>query len=147
MNRYHIETSKVIPASAEAIWAVLTDYEVSHHAILPKPYFAGMTIEKGGQGAGTVAVVQMNVLGAKRTYRLEVSEPEPGRVLEEVDREAGIRTRFILEPQADGSCSVTIASDGPVKAGFAGVVERLLNPPITRHIFNKELAILTDYVC
>jgi hypothetical protein len=105
-----------------------------------------MTVERGGQGAGTVALVHMNVMGSKRTFRLETSEPEPGRVLEEVDQAAGIRTRFILEPQTDGSCRVTIRTENAIRPGFAGLMERLINPPIMRRIYQKELAMLADYV-
>ena len=57
-----------------------------------------MTVEKGGKGAGTVIRVLMNVLGVDRTYYMEVSEPEPGRVLAETDQDAGVTTTFTVKP-------------------------------------------------
>jgi len=146
MNSFHVETSRVIPASAEMIYAVLSDYEEGHRAILPKPYFTDMIVEKGGQGAGTVTLVHMNVMGSKRSFRLETSEPEPGRILEEVDRENGVTTRFILDPLQDNGCRVTIASDVQTSPGPRGFMERLVTPSITRRIYNQELANLADYV-
>ena len=146
MSSYKVEVSQVMSASAKSIYAVLSDYKVGHLAILPKPYFTGMSVERGGQGAGTVVVVNMRVMGAQSTYRLEVTEPHRGRVLQEVDRQTGIRTRFILEPQADGACKVTIASEFRGKPGLSGFVERLVNPPITRRIYRKELNNLADYL-
>ncbi len=146
MGSYHVETSRVIPAQAEKIYAVLTDYEVGHRAILPKPYFTDMIIEKGGQGAGTIALVHMNVMGSKRSFRLETFEPDPGRILEEVDKENGVTTRFILDSLQEGGCRVTIASDVQTPPGLRGFIERLLNPSITRRIYNQELSNLADYV-
>jgi hypothetical protein len=146
MKKYHVEVSRVIAAPAEAIYAVLADYEEGHLAILPKPYFTDMIIEKGGQGAGTVALVRMNVMGAKRSFRLETSEPEPGRILEEVDEENGVSTRFTVDPLADDGCRVTIATDARTQPGIRGLMERLLNPSITRRIYKKELENLANYV-
>ena len=147
MSSMHVEVTEVIDARPEEVYAVFSDYEVAHHAILPKPYFVDMKVEQGGQGAGTVVRVWMNVFGAKREYHLTVSEPEPGRVLVESDPVAGMVTRFVVEPVGSGQQSrVTIASDSPASPGFAGLMERLMNPPITRRIYREELHQLADYL-
>ena len=147
MSVMQIEVSDVIDARQEDVYAVIADYRVEHPAILPKPYFAELTIEEGGKGAGTVARVEMNVMGVKQSYRLVVSEPEPGRVLVERDDAAGIVTTFTIDALNEGTRTrVTITSEVRPSPGFKGLVERLMNPPITRRIYRKELAQLADYV-
>jgi hypothetical protein len=148
MRQIHVEASAIINARPEEVYAILANYHEGHHpAILPQPYFTELAIERGGQGAGTVIRVRMKVLGVERTYHLEVSEPEPGRVLVEADEAAGVITTFTVDPLNDGQQSrVTIASDTTPASGFMGFVERLVNPPITRHIYRKELEQLDEWV-
>lgn len=146
MSMLNVIGSKVIDASAEAIYAVFSDYEVAHKAILPKPYFADMVVLAGGQGAGTVVDVFMDVFGNKKTYHLTVTEPKPGRLLVETDYDTGERTHFIMEPLPDGRTKVTIDSKFNVSPGFAGVMERLITPPVTRYIFKKELENVAAYL-
>ena len=147
MSLIHAEASHVIDARPEQIYAILSDYHEGHPAILPKPYFTELTVEKGGTGAGTVIRVGIKVLGLERTYHMIVSEPEPGRVLVETDIDTGQTSTFTVEPLNGGTQSrVTIATDFKGSPGFAGFMEKWLNPPITRRIFKKELRQLADYV-
>jgi hypothetical protein len=147
VSTIHVEASKVIKARPEEIYAVLSDYRVGHPAILPKPYFTGLTVEEGGQGAGTRIQVEMKVLGTERRYQFVISEPEPGRVLVETDATAGVTTTFTVEPFDGGDTSrVTIMTNTKASPGFAGIMERLLSPPISRRIYMKELQQLADYV-
>ena len=89
----------------------------------------------------------MEVMGIKQQYRMLVSEPEPGRVLVEEDAEAGVTTTFTVEPSIDGEGSlVTIATASRPSPGLMGVVERRINPPVARRIYQKELAQLASYV-
>jgi hypothetical protein len=147
MTPIHAEATDIINARPEEVYAVLIDYRMGHPAILPKPYFADLQVEQGGQGSGTIIRVSMNVFGAKRVYREVVSEPEPGRVLMEADPDAGLVTRFIVDSVSGGQQSrVTISTDTEASPGFTGLMERLVNPPVTRHIFKKELRQLDDYL-
>lgn len=147
MGEIHMEASKVIDAPAERIYAVLADYRTSHPAILPKAYFKGLRVEAGGVGAGTVVVADMEVYGVRRSYRLTVSEPQPGRVLAEADAAAGMATQFILEPVGDGrQTRLTIASDVRTSGGVQGWLERMMNPAIMRKIYNEELELIAGYV-
>ena len=147
MSEIHAEASDIIDARPEAIYAVLSDYRVGHPAILPKPYFTDLIVEQGGQGAGTLIEVRMNVMGARQVYHETVSEPEPGRVLVEADRAAGVTTTFTIEPLNGGARSrVTIATDVRASPGFKGMLEKLFNPPVTRRIFRQELRQLADYM-
>jgi hypothetical protein len=144
-NTQHVEVSEIIDAPAEHVYAVLADYHTSHPAILPKA-FKDLTVEQGGRGAGTVFRTNMEVMGVKRSYHMMVTEPEPGRVLAEEDAEVGTFTQFIVEPLGDGQSRLTIATDFRPAKGFAGVMERLINPPIMRQLYRQEMANINEYV-
>lgn len=147
MGQIHTEVSDIIPARPEVVYAVLADYRVGHPAILPKPYFTELKVEQGGQGAGTIVRTRMVVMGVERMFRLTVSEPEPGRVLKEVDEQAGVVTTFTVEPLNDGQqARVTIATEARASPGLMGVMEKLMNPPFTRRIYKEELQQLAEYV-
>jgi hypothetical protein len=136
----HVEVTETINARPEKIYSILADYNIGHPSILPKPYFTYLTVEKGGVGTGTVLRVGMEVFGVKKDYHLTVTEPQPGRVLKEADDEQGVVTHFTVEPVGNGEQSrVTIATDSRSAAGFKGFMERLVNPPVSRRIYKKEL--------
>jgi hypothetical protein len=86
MKQIHAEAFAVIAARPEKVYAILADYRVSHPAILPKPYFTEIAVEQGGPGAGTIARARMKVMGMEIAYRLIVSEPQPGRLMQESPR-------------------------------------------------------------
>jgi hypothetical protein len=147
MNQIHVEVSEVIEARPDKIYAILADYRVGHPAILPKPYFTELVVEEGGQGAGTIVRVGMQVMGKAFAYRQTISEPEPGRVLKEVDDAAGVRTTFTVDPlNGDGRSRVTIATDAAISSGLTGWLERVFNPPVMRRIYKQELQNLAEYV-
>ena len=143
----HIEESQVIDAQSEALNAVLRDYQVGHPAILPKPYFSALTVEKGGEGEGTVLRGSVTAFGTVRAFHQQVTEPKPGRVLVETDVETGQYTTFTFEPLNGGSQTlVTIASDFPVTPGFIGFVEKLTTPAFIHRLYRQELKNLAEYV-
>lgn len=145
-NTLHVELSETINAPAEHVYAVLADYHTSHPAILPDA-FKELIVEKGGKGAGTVFLTHMEVMGVKRSYHMTVTEPQPGRVLMEEDPQVGTVTTFTVEPINNGKQSrLTIATDARLASGFAGIMERLINPPVMRRIYKEEMAKINDYV-
>lgn len=147
MTIIRAEATRTVEAEPDRVYAVFSDYEKAHPAILPKPYFDEIVVEEGGQGAGTVVRVRMKAMGVENNYRLTVSEPEPGRRLVEADPDAGVQTTFLVEPHADGRHSqVTITIDTEASSGLQGQVERLILPPYTRRILRKELQLLADYL-
>lgn len=146
MGTYEASESLVINVSAEKVYAILADYHIGHPAIVPKQYFKKVEVVEGGQGAGTKLFVQMEVFGVKADFNLLVTEPEPGRVLEESDAAAGISTTFTVDPVGDGSqCRTTIASVTRAAPGIRGWIEKWMNPIITRRIYREELALLAEY--
>lgn len=145
MANPQVEVSRVIDAAPEVVYRILADYRVAHPLILPKPYFE--SVEAGGIGAGTVVRVTMRVWGAERTLRLQVSEPEPGRVLVEEDAAAGVTTTLTVTPVNDGAASrVSIATDWRSKPGLGGWLEGKINPRVARKIYRQELDQLAAYL-
>ncbi len=148
MTTFHVEESLIIHASAQKLYAVVADYRVGHLAILPKPYFQELTVEKGGIGAGTVVRGSVKVMG--RIYPLHhlISEPEPGRVLQESDLDKlGEFTRFIFEPLNGGAQTcVTIATEFVPSPGLMGIMERFTKPSLAHKMYRQELSNLADYV-
>jgi len=140
------EVSQVIDAGPARVYEILSDYRTEHPRILPKPYFASLVVEEGGQGEGTVFRAEMNVMGVKQTLRMRVTEPEPGRVLQEEDSAAGVTTTFTVTPLDGGRRSrLTIATTWAPKPGIAGCIEGMITPPVTRRIYKKELDLLNAY--
>ena len=147
MTTAHAEYTMLIQASPATVYSILTDYHKAHPAILPKQYFKEILVKKGGQGAGTEFHLTMEIFGAKRNYDMTVSEPEPGRMLVEMDPVSGTTTYFVVDPTANPQeCRMTIKSDATLSKGLAGWFEKLMYVPISKHIYKQELQILNEYV-
>jgi hypothetical protein len=139
MNTYHVETSAVIDAPAGRIYELISDYHSGHPSILPARYFSDLQVTKGGRGEGTEITVKMNVMGVSQVYQMTVSEPEPGRVLQEEDTAAGVVTTFTVDSLSDNQSRVTIATTTRTNPGLKGWLEKLTTPPIARRIYREEL--------
>lgn len=140
MNEYKVEVSKVIDAPASHLYAIVSDYNDGHQAILPKPYFTKMDVLAGGVGAGTKIEVHMAVMGQTVVYNMEVTEPEPGHILAEEDKIVNTYTTFTFDPVNNGAqTKVTIATRAQTSGGFKGWMEKMMNPPIARKIYHAEL--------
>ena len=147
MSDIQVAVTATIDAPPARVYAVLADYRNHHPNILPKPYFVEVEVTKGGQGAGTEFVADMNIYGSKRTFHMTVSEPEPGRVLAETDAKLGTHTTFTVEPLEDGAkSSVTIATTSKPSTGLGSWLERLTTPMIMRKIYQEELQQLNAYM-
>ena len=141
--RAHAEAD--IAADAEHVYGILADYRHGHPAILPAKYFRNVEVEAGGTGAGTRLRFQMPTAFGWRDFNVEISEPEPGRVIEETQATAGIVTRFTVDPIAGGHCRVRIETTYPRK-GLSGWIESKLAPAFLRKIFLEELLALVEHV-
>ena len=132
-----------LKAPPRRVYDTIANYHTGHPRILPKQ-FSGLTVERGGIGAGTVIRFQMRVLGRTYSYRAEVSEPEPGRVLVErnVLGNDAVST-FIVEPGSNANEAVTtIRTEMTVRRGWVGAIERWLTGRVLRPIYEKELRLL-----
>lgn len=146
MNWIHVEASRVIDAPPEAVYAVISDYQVGHPAILP-PAFSPLIVEKGGKGAGTVFRCSVTIWGSTNAMHAEVTEPEPGHLLVETDLESGQYTHFIVEPLNGRTQSrMTFSSEFPRPAGIQGFLMKLMMPSVVQKMYQEELQNLANYV-
>lgn len=147
MSKLHVESSAVIDGSPAEIYAIFADYHNGHPHILPKQYFSPPEVEVGGYGAGTIFRVKTRALGVEQGYHMQVAEPEPGRVLTETDLSVDLVTTFTVDPVANSQqARVTIATDWTPKPGLAGLVEKLITPPVMRRMYRAELNQLASFV-
>lgn len=142
MGTIRVSAQKTIGAPADTVYGYLADMSVHPH-FLPDA-FSDFTVESGGVGAGTVTRFKVTAGGRTRDYRMEVSEPEPGRVLTESDTNSSLVTSFTVTPAGDSS-SVVISTTWDGAGGVGGFFERLFAPRVMRGIYVDELDRLDAY--
>ncbi|MFN8498869.1 MAG: SRPBCC family protein [Anaerolineae bacterium] len=146
MSGPRVAESKVIDAPPAAVYDLLADYRVGHPQILPKPYFQSLVVEQGGRGAGTIVRVTMSVMGSQQTMRLTVTEPSPGRVLQEEDATVGVTTWFTVTPLDGGARSqLQIATEWRGKPGLGGWIEGRLTRLFAPRIYRRELDLIAQH--
>jgi uncharacterized protein YndB with AHSA1/START domain len=144
MKSHRVSATVLVNAPSQQVYALLADYQHGHPSILPKQYFPLIVVERGGIGAGTHINFQMRALGTTQTFRGQITEPEPGRVLVETSRLAGdpsqiSTTTFTVDPLDGGqSTQLTITTDLLVANRIAGFFTTLF----LRRIYAKELALI-----
>ena len=147
MNEMITEVSANIDSPPSQVYLILADYREGHPAILPKKYFSELIVLEGGVGAGTIFDVQMNFMGIRKKYHVEVSEPDPGHILVETDEVSGVVVTFIVDPIEDGTKSqLSISMRNKVSPGIKGLIEKLLNPYINRRVCTEEIGLLRTYL-
>jgi hypothetical protein len=129
--------NRVIGAPAAVVYEIFADYANHHGRILPGQ-FSDLKVESGGRGAGSVISFKVRVAGSTRSVVADVTEPEPGRLLEERDRKTGAVTSFLVEPAEGGASRVRIETRWTPR-GIQGVFERLFAAPMLRPIYKQEL--------
>jgi hypothetical protein len=142
MSTIRISADADIAAPADRVYRILSNYREHHPNILP-PAFSGFAVEGGGVGAGTVMRFDMTLLGRTQSARHRVEEPEPGRVLREIDLDRDMQTTFSVTPNgADSNVTIdTVWNQG----GPLGMVMRVLAPRLLRPIYEDELGRLDRY--
>lgn len=139
----HVAAEREIGAPAESVYRYLADMREHHPNFLP-PAFSDFTVEAGGVGAGTITRFKVQAGRRVREYRMQVSEPEPGRVLTESDMNSSLVTTFTVEPRGEGSL-VKITTGWQGAGGVGGFFERLFAPPVMRRLYQDELQRLDTY--
>lgn len=145
MPRHRVAASAVIHAPPQRVYEVLADYRVGHPAILPPKYFGPITVEAGGVGEGTVAVVEVRAGARTRQMRAHITEPKPGRVLVESYPDTGEVTTFVVDPAAGGA-RVSFTTELDARGGIVGLLERSVVSWFLGRVYRAELARLDDYV-
>lgn len=139
MSRIRVAAEAIIAAQPEAIYEIFVDYHAKHGHILPAE-FRDLEVEAGGHGAGTIVRFRTRIAGVERSYRMIVSEPEPGRVLMESDTLSTLVTTFTVTPIQDGQQThVQIMTELDSSSGLSSLFGRMLLPLIMRPIYKKEL--------
>ncbi|HEX8034969.1 MAG TPA: SRPBCC family protein [Ktedonobacterales bacterium] len=147
MGSVRVAESAVINARPEEVYSILADYRNEHPRILPQQYFKELTIERGGQGAGTVFRARIRAFGSELKYHMEVTEPEPGHRLVETDKDAGVVTTFTVSPVDGGRrATLEIATEFTLSSGLRGAVEKVMNPLVVGRMYRTELQQVADYV-
>lgn len=142
MSTIRISADADIDAPADRIYRILSNYREHHPRILP-PAFTDFTVDEGGIGAGTVMRFNMTTAGRTQAARHRVEEPDPGRVLREIDLDRDMQTTFTVTPNGSGSnvAISTVWNEG----GPMGYTMRLLAPRLLRPIYREELDRLERY--
>jgi uncharacterized protein YndB with AHSA1/START domain len=131
-----------IDAPAEQVYGYLADMNL-HQRFLP-PAFSDFKIEQGGVGAGTVTSFKVTAGGRTRSYRMQVSEPAPGRTLVETDTGSSLVTTYDVAPRGDRSLvSITTSWDGA--SGIGGFFERTFAPRAMERLYSEALDQLSAY--
>lgn len=145
MKTYKVTAERMIDAPHPQVYNVVIDME-EHRHILPKQ-FESLDVLKGGKGAGTIFRLNMNVMGNRSSLELTIAEPEPQRIILEEDKAAGVSTTWKLTPVEGGKrCLIQLTSNFRSKPGFAGLMERVIVPPVIRSIYRQELDNINEYL-
>jgi uncharacterized membrane protein len=138
-----VSAEKVIDAPAEVVYGYIADMREHHPRFLPDA-FTDFEVESGGVGAGTITRFKVTAGGRTRQYRMEVAEPEPGRVLTESDTGSSLVTTFRVTPGGSSS-RVEISTRWDGAGGIGGFFERLFAPRVMQGIYADELQRLDAY--
>jgi uncharacterized protein YndB with AHSA1/START domain len=143
MAKIVVSAERVVDAPAEAVYRYVADMREHHPHFLP-PAFSDFQVESGGTGAGTITRFKVTAGGRTRDYRMQVDEPEPGRVLTESDTASSLVTTTTVTPQ-DGASLVQISTSWNGAGGIGGFFERRFAPKAMRAIYTDELERLNTY--
>ena len=142
MNEITVSAEGIVGAPPAEVYNHLADYR-QHPTFLPRA-FSDFRIEVGGTGEGTVVSYRLKAGGRTQAYRATISEPEPGRVLEERLADGDTVTTFTVSPHSSGS-TVRIETRWPASRGLKGWLERALAPRMLQPLYTEELSLLDRY--
>lgn len=132
-----ISATAVMRAAPEIVYGIFADYHEAHPSVLPRPHFGTLVVERGGTGAGTRFTIDIRQMRGRRTFRMDVTEPRPGRLLVETDLDSDLTTSFAVEPEGGGS-RVTITTRF-TQGGLGGWLMKTFGPRLARTIYDEEL--------
>jgi hypothetical protein len=140
MAKHSLSASKLISSAAHTVYDLIADYRNGHPRILPKPYFISLEVEQGGYGAGTIINYHMQLMGRIQSFHSTITEPEPGHILVETEKNTGTVTTFTVDPRLSGQeAFVTITTTTDVPNGILGKIQGWLTTRLLRPIYEKEL--------
>lgn len=143
MRKVHISAERLIDAPADVVYQCIADYRNHHRpspGFLPSA-FHDQQVLRGGFGDGTVIRFSMTLAGTTRTMTTEITEPEPGRVLVESERQ--VRTVFTVEP-VGRQCRVRFDTVMQA-AGLEGLMLQFFARRLLEPLYADEQARLEEY--
>jgi hypothetical protein len=143
MVQVRIAADSTVDAPAERVYGILANYEQHHPKILP-PAFTEFHVEEGGVGEGTIIRFKVKTGGRTRAARQRVTEPLPGRILQEADIDDSGVTVFTVTPDGERS-HVHIETTYEGARGLVGALERVIAPRILSKLYLDELDRLDRY--
>jgi uncharacterized protein YndB with AHSA1/START domain len=143
MGMIQVSEERQIDAPPATVYGYIADHREHHPHFLP-PAFSDFEVESGGVGAGTITRFKVTAGGRSRDYRMEVAEPEPGRVMTESDTNSSLITTWTVTPE-NGVSRVRISTTWDGARGVGGFFERLFAPRVMRGIYTDELERLNNY--
>lgn len=138
-----VSAERTVGAPAPEVYGYIADHREHHPHFLPSA-FSDYQVESGGVGAGTITRFKLTAGGRTRQLRMQVAEPEPGRVLTETSTESSTVTTWTVTPEGN-ACQVRIFSTWQGAGGVGGFFERLFAPRVLRRIYDDELGRLDAY--
>jgi len=135
MALIRIAAERVIPASSEVAYGYLADMH-EHERFLP-PAFSEFSIEQGGIGDGSVVTFTVTAGGRSRPYRMTVSEPVSGKLVE-TDANSSLVTTFTVTEHGEDAL-VNIATTWQGAGGIGGFFERRFAPKAMKKLYEDEL--------
>ena len=149
MSQITFNAEAVLAAQAEAVYRSIADYYNGQPHIVPKANISEIQVQAGGYGAGTVVTFKRKLLFFGRLKRKTIVEPDPGRLLVELEEVAGsapIMTSYRVIPVSKGrETYVEIITSIPHRKGFGGLMDRLFLPKRLRKMHYKELYLLEQH--
>jgi Polyketide cyclase / dehydrase and lipid transport len=139
MAHIRVKTERIVNASPESVYAVLSDYVNKRPQILT-PNFMDYAVEKGGQGKGTVVSYRLHAANREREYRLRIEEPVKGRVITEQDASSSLVNTWTITPTNDDNRTfVSIVNEWDGGSGMKGFFEKTFAPLGLKNIYGKIL--------
>lgn len=135
----NVSESARMDAPPGVVYDIIADYHDGHPSILPEGKLTDLVVLEGGRGAGTRIRFTLHILGQTRIVEANVTEPEPGRVLEETDPRTGAVTRFTVDPADEGRASRVTIETTWEKPVLLALMDRLTAPPLLRGMYRTEL--------
>jgi hypothetical protein len=142
MGTIHVVAERVIEASPSTAYGYLADLR-EHERFLP-PAFSNFAVESGGVGAGSVVTVTVTAGGRSRPYRMTISEPAPGTLVE-TDANSSLVTTFTVAAH-DEHALVRITTTWQGASGVGGFFERRFAPKAMKRIYAEELDRFATFV-
>ena len=143
MSHIQVKSERLVNARPENVYAILSDYKSKRPQLLT-PNFLNYTLEKGGQGQGTIVRYRLHAANRERDYRFNIDEPVKGKIITERDTNSSLVNTWTISPLSDGTRTrVSIISEWEGGSGVKGFFERTFAPLGLKSIYGKILGMVS----